>query len=692
MTQSPPSPALGSFGSDAPPDRLSRNMPFLLLWAAFGISAMGDHISEMAVLKWLNALDAPNLTQLQAMMQFTFFIPFFALGPLMGMLADRLPRRAIMIAADLIRVGIMLMFSYLLYIFAGSAVQEGTAHLEQMTPWQKLSAFMPLLFVGIFAAMFSPARVALLPTLVRPSQLVRANAMSSGLSVIASMIAVLIGGWLADNYAAIVAFRVDAATFFLSATLLFFIRPPKSETGRPPTRITLDALVQAIRYVMKHHRVAQLIGVAVVIWACGAAVRSTMPAMMRDVFERPEYIEISGLQARLGLGMLGGAVILTILGSSLRSELAISWSLVGMTGAIGLLAGLALFDDPTSLRYVVGAFRLWLGGDPGGDGLEAFTVLRMFDSMAWIKYHIGGVAVILAGTFAAGTLTGFNALMQRILPNRLRGRVFGLNSLCTTAGLLLTTGLLGVPDWGDIDAWIGIILLGIALVLAVTAILSIRIRLKSGRLPTHVQFWWNLNEFYCKFWFRFQRKGICTVPQEGPVIVVANHTCSIDPLLLTAGSPHRTIAFMMAREFYKLPLFGRLVRMIECIPVRRDGHETESTKAAMRHLKDGKVLGIFIEGRINAPDEEKTPKDGAALLASRTDATLVPAHISGTKYSPKVAPPFFWRHRAVVRYGKPIRPSEFFDNAKPGRDEIRRLTWHLFEHIQSLGEQHEEEA
>ena len=57
------------------------------------------------------------------------------------------------------------------------------------------------MIVGIFAALFSPARAALLPTLIKDDQLVRANAMISGLGVIATMIAVAIGGKLADLYA-----------------------------------------------------------------------------------------------------------------------------------------------------------------------------------------------------------------------------------------------------------------------------------------------------------------------------------------------------------------------------------------------------------------------------------------------------------------------------------------------------------
>jgi len=223
---------------------LWRNRGFILLWAAYGISAMGDHISEMALLKTQNALQAPNLTSLQAMITFMFMVPFFVFGPINGMVADRLPRRGIMIFADLVRAGLMFNFAYLIARFEA---------------FSQVWAFTPLLIVGVFAAIFSPARAALLPELIRQDQLIRANAMISGLGVIASMAAVLIGGYLARRYHPSVSFHVDAGTFLASAVLLVGIRVPRAEQVRHRATVSPRALTEAIRYVRAHRRVAQLI-------------------------------------------------------------------------------------------------------------------------------------------------------------------------------------------------------------------------------------------------------------------------------------------------------------------------------------------------------------------------------------------------------------------------------------------------
>ncbi|UCD27292.1 MAG: MFS transporter [Planctomycetota bacterium] len=615
------------------PPNLFRNTGFLLLWSAYGVSAMGDHISEMAVLKWINAIDSPQITRYQAMITFMFMLPFFFLGPLNGMLADRLPRRGLMIFADLIRALIMFNFAYLLSKFA---------------PFGNFGTFMPLLIVGIFAALFSPARFALMPTLIREDQLVRGNAMISGLGVISTMLAAAIGGWLANKYLPEVSFNVDACTFIVSAILLIFIRPPRREVQRHRSQAGVAAMSEAVRYIRMHKRVAQLIAVGVVVWLCGSVVRSTIPAVARDFYGQNDYLGISLFLVRLGLGMLIGALILTALGDALRSEIAITWSLAGIGISIGMIT------------------------------LSVFLPVS-----TGVAYHMGGFAVILSGVFGTGVIASYNALLQRIVPNRLLGRVSGIRDFCLMAGLLLATGLLGIPAWKNIDQWVGWILLVTTLIVLVTAVASFTIRLRSGRLGPKLHFWWNVNEFYCKWWFRLKREGICTVPADGPVIVIANHTCSIDPLLLVASIPNRTLGFLIAHEYARLPITEKFVSMIECIPVKREEKDTAATRAALRHLRAGKALGIFIEGRIPKPGEKVEPKEGAVMLALHTEALIVPAHISGTIYDKKVSRSFFRRHRARVRFGKPIDLRKYWID-KLDKKELTKLSNMLMHQIEDL--------
>ena len=181
-----------------------------------------------------------------------------------------------------------------------------------------------------------------------------------------------------------------------------------------------------------------------------------------------------------------------------------------------------------------------------------------------------------------------------------------------------------------------------------------------------------INELLCRLWYRWRQIGPCTVPRAGAVIITANHTCTADPLFLCAGCTYRKVSFLIAREYANLSIWRFFVRLVECIPVHRDGNDVAATKEALRRLHDGKAMGIFIQGRIPPPGQTVPPRDGVALLALHTGATVIPAHISGTKYRDSILGGFLARHRVRVRFGEPVDLSGFADSS--GRVRRQRVT------------------
>lgn len=614
------------------------NRNFILLWCAYGVSAMGDHLSEMAILKTQNAASAEvDVTPLDARMTFLFFVPFFLLSPITGWLADRLPRRSLMIAADVVRCLLLASFTVLM-VWA--------------RPLGSWGPFMPLLLVGVFAALFSPARSAMLPTLIRPDQLVRANGMISGLGVIATMVAIQIGGYLADHYEPEYAFRLDALTFLGSAALLWMLRAPRQHTTTARNHgigETIHELVGGFRYAMCHRRVRELLAVAALVWFCGPLVKCVMPAIVRDVYGYADnYQAMSTYRAFLGIGFIMGALLISVLGSALRSEIAITWGLFGIGSSIAVFAASVFLP------------------------VEPFT-----------RAVIGAVGVVSAGMFGVVAMASFNTLLQRIVPDRYRGRVFGVKDLCCTGALLLATGALGVPQWTRLDDWVGYILAGVAVGMVAAGIINLNIRLRRSEHGKGLMFAENLNEFLAKFWWRFKRVGLVTVPREGPVIIIANHTCPADPVFLSAAVRYRPIAFMVAAEYTNWPIIRSVMRLIECIPVKRETRDIAATKQAIRHLRAGKAVGIFIEGGIVPPDQTVDLKDGAAMLALRTGATVIPAHISGVVYHEGILMGLLTRHRARVRFGQPVDLSEFKTD-KANRETVKTVTRKIYAAIKSL--------
>jgi len=635
--------------ASSPPTGLLRNRNFVLLWSAYGISALGDHLSEMALLKTQNALSADvDVTPLTARITFVFFLPFL-LAPLTGALADRVSRRGLMVTADLVR---------------GAAMMAMAAMIAWTSPWGSWGPFAPLLVVGLFAAVFSPARSALLPTLIRPDQLVRANAMLSGLGIIATMAAAKVGGILADRYEPIVAFRIDAGTFLVSALLLLLLWPPRravvesrhSPSAQRPVSVWARQtalpsiwkdLLSAFRYARSHRYVMELLGVTALVWFCGPLVNSVIPAVVRDVYHGT-YSAMSNYRAFLGLGFVLGAILMTLLGDALRGGIAITWGLFGISASIAIFAS-----------------SVFLPIHPGK--LAA----------------IGAVGVILAGMFAVGVMASFSSLLQRTVSDRFRGRVFGVQDVCCTIAILTATGLLGVPGWTGVDRWVGYILVGVAAMMFAAGLVTLSIRLGRGVHGKSLTFAENLNEFLAKFWWRLQRMGPSTVPRTGPVLVTANHTCSADPLFLSAAASYRPISFLVAAEYSNWPVVKFFLRLVECIPVKRDSRDSGATKQAIRHLRDGKAVGIFIEGGIVRPGDAVHPKDGVAMLALRTGAPVIPAYISGVTYHRNVVWGLLLRHRARVRFGPPVDLSEFQLEDR-NRDVVRAATQKIYAAVKAL--------
>ncbi len=615
---------------------LLRNRNFVYLWLAYAISAIGDHLSEMALLKTQHALSVDvDITPLTARMTFMFFVPFFVLAAGTGWLADKLPRRAVMVTADILRCVVLFSFARL---------------IGWTQDWGTWGPFVPLLIVGIFAAMFSPARQALLPTLIRSDQLVRANGLISGLGIIATMISVAMSGYLADRYAPTFAFRIDAITFLLSAVFLLLIKPPQlhvEDSKKKENTSPLKELADGFRYIKSHRHLKELLIIASIVWFCGPLVNSVIPAIARDVYGG-SYATISSYRIFLGAGFVVGAILISILGDALRSEIAITWGLLGI-----------------SLSIFIFALSVFLPFDPS------------------VLSSIGAVGVTLAGLFAVAVMASFDSLMQRTTADRYRGRVFGVKDLCTTGALLVATGLLGVPQWTRVDRWVGWILLAVAVISLIAGLWTMKVRLRRGPHSPKLNYLENLNEFISKFWWGLKRVGPCTVPRTGAVIVTSNHRNSIDPLVLLAGVRYRILSFMIAAEYVNWPIVHYVIAAAECIPVRRGTRETGPTKQALRFLEQGRGLGIFIEGGIVRPGETPKPKDGVAMLALRTGAKVIPAYISGVTYRESVVLGLLTRHRARVRFGPAVDLSEFQHDPK-NRDTIRAATRKIHEAIYAL--------
>ena len=164
------------------------------------------------------------------------------------------------------------------------------------------------------------------------------------------------------------------------------------------------------------------------------------------------------------------------------------------------------------------------------------------------------------------------------------------------------------------------------------------------------------------------------VPQEGGVIVAANHMSNWDPPFL-ASFLERPVSYMAKQELFEIPIFGTVIRWLFAFPVRRGEADRSAVKAAVKELRAGRCVGIFPEGTRSKDGEVHHFGAGVALLASMSNAPVVPAAILGTNRMGGLK----------VAYGEPI----FFEG-KANRESLDEFSQKIREEIIKMKNFHSE--
>jgi MFS transporter, DHA3 family, macrolide efflux protein len=308
------------------------------LFAGQAVSDIGDGITLLLLLLVINELTGS--TAALALMAIAEAVPHFTVGLVAGVYVDRWNRRTVMLAADLLRAGIVLSFA-----FAASA------------------GIVPLLYVLAFAqssvsTFFRPARGALLPRIVPAAGLPAANSLAQASQVIGSVIGAGIAGLVFGTFGSGVAgFAIDSATFLVSFA---FISRIAAEAGRVRSngehgerKDVLRSMREGIGIVRGSRALSgSLIAAATSMLGLGAVNVLFVPLIVNDLSVDATWM--AGIELAQTAGMILAAGAVAFLVRRLAPTTIITVGLAGIGACIGLMAGVSAVWQVILLLFVVG--------------------------------------------------------------------------------------------------------------------------------------------------------------------------------------------------------------------------------------------------------------------------------------------------------------------------------------------------
>ncbi len=175
-------------------------------------------------------------------------------------------------------------------------------------------------------------------------------------------------------------------------------------------------------------------------------------------------------------------------------------------------------------------------------------------------------------------------------------------------------------------------------------------------------------------------RGRDNVPRRGSLLVIANHLNLIDPSVLVTSLGRRAV-FMAKDELFHSRIVAYLMRNFGVFPVAKGRLDRKGLGKAMQVLNDSQALVIFPEGMRSKSRRLKVAFPGAALLASRSGALVIPVGISGTEKITGLG--WLWRRPQItVNIGPPFTLPPV--NGKLTKSGLLRLTDVMMARIAAL--------
>jgi 1-acyl-sn-glycerol-3-phosphate acyltransferase len=129
---------------------------------------------------------------------------------------------------------------------------------------------------------------------------------------------------------------------------------------------------------------------------------------------------------------------------------------------------------------------------------------------------------------------------------------------------------------------------------------------------------------------RLRVYGRDRVPRTGGLVIACNHFSWLDPAALGAACP-RTMYYMAKIEAHRVPGLGQVIRAFGTFSVRRGESDREAVRMMRQIVREGKALGLFVEGTRQRSGVPGPIQPGAAMVALQEDVPIIPVAVHGSQ-------------------------------------------------------------
>lgn len=359
--------------------KIIKNKNFFFLWIGQIISQFGDRLNQMALIAFIFKRSPGSTFELAKLLGVTI-IPVFLIGPIAGVYVDRWDRRRTMFVCDLIRA--ILVFLIPFYFLNSNSL---------------IPLYFIVFLIFCFSRFFVPAKMSIIPDLVRKEDLLMANSLVHTTGMIAAALGFGIGGIVVEALGAKGGFYLDSLTFLISATLIFFVSTKIKLKVKPQEVLKVsrdivevikksvaDELKDVFYFLKKKEKIRTVLDILFILWAALGSIYVIIIVFIQRVF--PSVVKDLGLLAVfLGCGLFFGSLFYGKLGKNLSYLKAIFISLI--------FAGLILV---------------------------CFTIT----SYKFMSFNLAAALSFTLGLSVSPIMIASNTMVHELTTTNMRGRVF----------------------------------------------------------------------------------------------------------------------------------------------------------------------------------------------------------------------------------------------------------------------------